>query len=102
MFLIGMVASKARLKDFFDREILWFSAIRLVLVPFITLMFCRLVRADELAAGMSTLLVAMPAGGTTAVLAAKYDRSPEFAVGCVATTTVLSLFAVPVWGLLLK
>ena len=33
------------------------------------------------------------------LLAAKYGRNPEFAVGCVATSTLLSLIAIPIWSL---
>ncbi len=99
MFLIGMIASKIRLRDFLDKEILWFCAVRLALIPLITFAFSKLIGADPLSAGMSTILVAMPAGGTTAVLAAKYGRNPEFAVGCVATSTLLSLIAIPIWSM---
>lgn len=101
MFLIGMIASKIRIRDFVNKEILWFSVIRLILIPLVSLLLCRLTRMDDLTTGIATILVTMPAGGTTAVLAAKYDRNPEFAVGCVATSTVLSLIAVPLWGVLL-
>ncbi|MBR4150044.1 MAG: AEC family transporter, partial [Firmicutes bacterium] len=99
MFLIGMIAAKIRLRDFLDKEILWFCAVRLALIPLITFAFSKLIGADPLSAGMSTILVAMPAGGTTAVLAAKYGRNPEFAVGCVATSTLLSLIAIPIWSM---
>lgn len=101
MFLIGMIAAKIRAADFVNREILWFSAIRLVLIPLISLVICRAVGTDALTTGLATLLAAMPAGGTTAVLAAKYNRNPQFAVGCVATSTILSLIAIPLWGMLL-
>lgn len=101
MFLIGMVASKIKLKDFVDKEILYLSAIRLIILPFVSLSCCWLLRIDGLARGISVILTAMPVGGTTAVLAAKYDRSPEFAAGCVATSTILSLIAIPLWGMVL-
>lgn len=101
MFLIGMIAAKIRVRDFMDKEILWFSAVRLILIPLISLILCRVTGMDALTTGMATILVAMPAGGITAVLAAKYDRNPEFAVGCVATSTILSLMVIPLWGLLL-
>ncbi len=101
MFLIGMVASKIKPKDFMDKEILYLSAIRLILLPLTVLCCCRLLHVDALSTGVSVILTAMPVGGTTSVLAAKYDRSPEFAAGCVATSTILSLIAIPLWGMVL-
>lgn len=101
MFLIGMVASNIKLKDFVDKEILYLSAVRLIALPFLTLCCCRILHTGALSAGISVILTAMPVGGTTAVLAAKYDQSAEFAAGCVATSTILSLIAIPLWGLIL-
>lgn len=102
MFLIGMIASKIKLKDFANKEILYLSVIRLILLPFMALGCCRLFGADNLSTGISVILTAMPVGGTTAVLAAKYDRGPEFAAGCVAASTVLSLVIIPLWGITIQ
>lgn len=102
MFLIGMVASGIKWRDFVDRDILYLSAVRLLLLPLAVLLSCRILGADRLTTGVSVILTAMPVGGTTAVLAAKYGRNPEFASGCVAVSTVLSLIAIPLWGSLLR
>lgn len=102
MFLIGMVASKIKLRDCVNREILYLSAVRLLLLPLSVLLSCHALRATDLSMGVSVILTAMPVGGTTAVLAAKYDRNPEFASSCVAVSTVLSLLAIPLWGMVLS
>ena len=101
MFLIGMIASRIRMKDFLNPEILYYSFIRLAVIPAITLLVCRLAGADPLSTGISVILVTMPAGGTTAVLAERYKTDPEFAVSMVAASTVLSLVAIPLWGMIL-
>ncbi len=101
MFLIGMIASKIRLRDFVDREILWCCFVRLLVIPAAVLLLCRLTAADAVSVGVNVILTAMPVGGITAMLAARYDRDPEFAVGCVATSTVLSMVTIPLWAMLL-
>ncbi|MDD6815034.1 MAG: hypothetical protein PUE84_01120 [Firmicutes bacterium] len=47
------------------------------------------------------LMAAMPAGNTTAILAAKYHAHEEAAVRCVVFTTALSVVTTPVWSFLL-
>ena len=102
MFLIGMITSRIKPRDFLDKNVLYLSAVRLVLIPLIVLIGCRLFGVDELATGVAVILAAMPVAGTTAVLAAKYDCNAEFAASSVAASTALSLLVIPVWGLILS
>jgi len=101
MLLIGMIASHIHLRDFINREILLCSAVRLVFLPLASLALCRLAHVDAVSTGAVVVLTSMPVGGITAMLAAKYCRNPEFAVSCVATSTVLSMATIPVWTMLL-
>lgn len=97
MFLIGMICADVRWRDLLDRDILYYCVIRLVLIPALTIAGCRLARMDGLVTGVALVLAAMPAGGTTAILAAKYSDSAHFAAGCVTVSTLLSLIATPLW-----
>ena len=97
MFLIVMICADVRWRDFLDRDILYYCVIRLVLIPALTIAGCRLARMDGLVTGVALVLAAMPAGGTTAILAAKYSDSAHFAAGCVTVSTLLSLIATPLW-----
>lgn len=81
MFLIGMICADVNWRDFLDRDSLYFSAVRLVLIPGLVLLGCRLAGTAELVTGVSVVLAAMPAGGTTAILAAKYGGNARFAAG---------------------
>lgn len=101
MFLIGMLMSNSKRRDFLDPMILRFSAIRLLLIPGLTLLGCRLFQVDTLAANVSVVLTSMPAAGTTAILASKYGGDTAFAAGCTAVSTILSLAAIPFWCSLL-
>lgn len=102
MFLIGMIASGIKPRDFMNGEILYLSAVRLLILPLTVLLSCHALRTNDLTTGVSVILTAMPVGATTAVLAAKYGRDPEFAASCVAASTALSLIAIPLWGLALN
>jgi len=101
MFLIGMITSRLKLRDFLDKNILYLSFVRLVLVPLLVLIGCRLYGVEELATSVAVILTAMPVAGTTAILASKYDCNAEFAASGVAASTALSLAIIPVWGLIL-
>ena len=52
-----------------------------------------------MAAGVSGVGAARPAGTPTAILAAKYGRNEEFASKCVVLTTLLSMVMIPAWCL---
>ena len=101
MFLVGMICSDVNWKDFLDKDTLYFSFIRLVLIPGLLLAACRLAGVDELITGVSVLLAAMPAGATTAILAAKHNGNAHFAAGCLTVSIILSLVAIPAWCLVL-
>jgi len=99
MLLIGMLMSGFRWRDLLDPGILRFCAVRLGLLPLAVLAGCRMFHAEALASQVSLLLVAMPAAGTTAVLAAKYGGDAQFAAGCITASTFLSLVTIPLWCL---
>ena len=97
MMVVGMILADADLKTMFDRTILWFTLNRLVLIPLIIFLALRFLPVSALVRGDSVVLSAMPAGATTSMLAAKYDRDPEFAAKLVAFSTLLSLPAICLW-----
>ena len=85
----------------FDRAIVKYTVIRLLFIPLLVVAACRLVSVDPLITGVSVLLTGMPAGSTTAILAAKYDGDYIFATKCVVVTTLLSLITIPFWCVVL-
>lgn len=99
MLLIGAIMAGADFKTMVTWETLWFSVMRLLLIPMAVCAGCYLCRIDALAAGLSVVLASMPAGSTTAILAAKYNRNEEFASKCVVLTTLLSMIMIPAWCL---
>ena len=84
-----------------EKDILYFSAIRLVLLPCIAFLMGRLLHFDTLLTGVCMVMTGMPAGSTGALLAAKYGADEEFATRVVVSSTVLSLVTAPVLMVLL-
>ena len=101
MFMIGMTVAHLHWRDFLDKQVLLISALRLVGQPAIIWMGCRLLGAEPLATSVSVILMAMPAGATVALMAARYNCAEEFAADVVTVSTILSLFTIPLWAILL-
>lgn len=101
MLVIGMILAEGSMKNIFDKDIWIYSLIRMVLIPGLLLIVCRLIQLPQLVTGVSVLLAAMPAGATTSILAAKYNRAPEFAAQLVVVSTILSFVTSFVWSVAL-
>lgn len=101
MILIGSILAEVHIKELLDKTALFYSAVRLAVIPGLALLGCLIFGIGGLVAGVSVLLAAMPAGSTTAILAARYDGDAVFASKCVTLSTVLSLITIPVWCLVL-
>jgi predicted permease len=101
MVLIGTILAEVKLKSMLDWGIVKYTVIRLFLIPFMVFIACRLFSVDPMLSGVSILLAGMPAGSTTAILAAKYNGDYIFATKCVVVTTLLSLVTIPLWCIFL-
>lgn len=77
--------------------ILYYTVIRLIVIPLVVYVGCHLCRVDTLITGVSVLLAGMPAGSTTAILASKYHGDYIFATKCVVFSTLMTLVTVPAW-----
>lgn len=101
MIIVGAILADVELKTLFDKDVLFLSLIRLVVLPVLVGLVLKLLPIDSVASGVSLILTSMPAGTTTALMAAKYGADVKFASKCVFVTTVLSLVTVPLMMLLL-
>lgn len=102
MTLIGTILAEVDFKDLFSGDTIYYSVIRLFLIPLLVLGGCRLFRCGELVSGVCVILSAMPAASTAAVMAAKYNTDEIFATKCVVLSTLLSMITVPIWCLMLN
>lgn len=95
MILIGSILADVSLRALVDRLMLYYSAVRLLLIPLAVLLVLRLFHVSPLLTGIAVLLAGMPAGSTTAILAMQYGCDASYASRCVLFTTLLSLVTLP-------
>ena len=99
--VLNVTIKTVKLTELVERDTIYYAFIRLVFVPLLVYIGCRLASVDDLVTGVSVVLAAMPAASVTAVMASKYKKDEAFATKCVVFTTLLSLVTVPVWCLFL-
>lgn len=102
MILIGSILADIDMKNITSKTMWAFSLLRLVIIPLIVFVGCKVANVHELVTGVAVILAAMPAASTTAILASKYDGDAEFASKCVVLTTILSMIAIPMWCMILS
>lgn len=102
MLLVGAILAEVKLSALPERATIYYSFVRLFLIPFLVFWGCRLGQVDSLVTGVSVVLSGMPAASVTAVMAAKYGKDEVFATKCVVLSTLLSMITVPVWCLFLQ
>lgn len=101
MLVIGGILADAKHIDFKDGMLWWYTLARLVLIPLLVYAILSLLPVNPTVRGVMVLISGMPAGSTTAILAARYDADAPFASCLVFLSTLLSLLTLPVLCLLL-
>lgn len=102
MMVVGMILADMKLSEMKDVRVLYYTLVRLILIPILVWIPCHLLQLDPMVTGVSVLLAAMPAGATTSILAAKYDSDPGFASKMVIFSTLASVITTPIWSMLLQ
>lgn len=102
MLITGAVLTDIDFKTFLNKESLYFSVIRLVLLPLIAFLICTLLSLNSTAKNIATLMAGMPAATITVLFTAKYGGNAKLATKCVVLTTFLSTFTIPLWAILLS
>ena len=95
MMVIGTMLVGISWKTLLEPSIFYLAAVRLIGLPFIGLAIMRLFHFDPMLTGVSLILTGMPAGSTSALLAAKYGADEDYASRCIITTTIMSLVTIP-------
>ncbi|MFI3228277.1 MAG: AEC family transporter [Clostridia bacterium] len=97
MIYIGTIVADVRLKEMIDLDQLYFSFVRLIFMPLVVFIGCKLCGVDSFITAVSVILTGMPGGSTTSLLAAKYGGDTVSATKCVVCSTILSMLTLPVW-----
>lgn len=101
MVVVGTILADVDYRTMLDKTLISYCGLRLILLPAIVFAACSLLPVDSMVKGVATLLTAMPAGATTAILAAKYNGDAPFATKCVVFSTALSLITTFLWSIVL-
>lgn len=99
--MIGSIIASINFRSIYERGVIRYTLIRLILIPFAVMMISKAFHLDETLIGVLTIMSAMPAGATTALLAAQYGLDEELASKIVFVTTLLSIITVPAMMLFL-
>jgi len=101
MMVIGMILAEVDPKNLVDKTVVRYTVDRLVIIPLVVLIACRICGFSHIVTGLSVILAAMPCGATTTMLAVQYRSDPEFATKLVVFSTLCSIPSICVWSLLL-
>ena len=101
MMLIGVVLSEMDVRQLLRKDVWGFTAVRLLVIPAIVLLGCKLFRVPYIVTATCTLLSGMPAASLTAVLAARYHGDSELGALLVTVSTILSAMTIPIWFMIL-
>ena len=99
LFLVGAQLGESDLPALLRDGRAWgMAALRLVLVPGLTLLLWRLLAGELTEAGQTiVLLSAMPSGTCCALFTRQYGGDWQLATRCVMLSTLLCAATVPLW-----
>ena len=101
MLVIGAILAETDIRTIFTKEVLYYTAIRLLLFPLFIFAVLQPFHLDPLLISICVIMSGMPAGSTTSVLADKYNCDPAFASRIIFVSTLFSIFTIPILGILL-
>lgn len=101
MMLVGGILADVPWKELIDKDTLYFTAIRLVLLPAVVYVLCMLFSMEGVVKGVAVALAAMPAASVVPAVSSKYGADSFFATKCLVFSTVCSLVTLPIWCIVL-
>ncbi len=101
MIIIGISLVGVNIRSLFSNlRNLIFSLVRMILIPAAFILVLKFLHTDRLILEICSVMISVPVGSMNVMLAEEYDNHPENAAPCVALTTVLSIFTMPLVSLL--
>lgn len=99
MIVIGIALAQIPLRSLFtDVRLLFFTAVKLLLIPILGMLVCKRIVEDEILLGVLMIMLSVPVGSMTAMLAEQYGGDTELTSKGVALTTLLSVVTIPLVG----
>lgn len=91
----GLLATRSILPLLKSTKLYLFTFVKLILIPCIAALICRLLGADEFVTLFTVTMVALPCAANATMFGELYDIEPEYAAQLVGVTTVLSVLTIP-------
>ena len=97
MMMIGSSLAVYPIKDSFtDWRSYIFAFVRLIIVPFVTMIVCRLIHIDPYYANITIITNAMPVGSMVLMLATQYNANVKIVTRNIVVSTLLSVITIPI------
>ena len=97
MMMIGSSLAVYPIKDSFtDWRSYVFAFVRLMIVPFVTMIMCRLLHIDAYYANITIITNAMPVGSMVLMLATQYNANVKIVTRNIVVSTLLSVITIPI------
>lgn len=97
MMMIGSSLAVYPIKDSFtDWRSYVFAFVRLMIVPFVTMIVCRLLHIDAYYANITIITNAMPVGSMVLMLATQYNANVKIVTRNIVVSTLLSVITIPI------
>ncbi len=95
LLLLGARMDTLKPKQLLNVHLAVPCAVKLIILPAVTLIVCRLIGMAELPMGVAVISTAMPAAAFCQMFAERYDREITYASTGVSISTILSLVTLP-------
>ena len=102
MIVIGTILADAPIRSMFSKSVLWYTCLRLILVPLLIWLMLRPFPLDPTLVNVCILMTGMPAGSTTSILADKYGGDAVFASQIIFVSTLCSILTIPLLTILME
>lgn len=97
MMMIGSSLAVYPIKDSFtDWRSYVFAFVRLIIVPFATMIVCRLLHINPYYANITIITNAMPVGSMVLMLATQYNANVKIVTRNIVVSTLLSVITIPI------
>lgn len=97
MMMIGSSLAVYPIKDSFtDWRSYVFAFVRLIIVPFVTMLVCRLLHINPYYANITIITNAMPVGSMVLMLATQYNANVKIVTRNIVVSTLLSVITIPI------
>lgn len=97
MMMIGSSLAVYPIKDSCtDWRSYVFAFVRLMIVPFVTMIMCRLLHIDAYYANITIITNAMPVGSMVLMLATQYNANVKIVTRNIVVSTLLSVITIPI------